>query len=179
MRRAERRHGGRGNARRLRVLGLGLLLGWAAIAGCSRAPQVELPAADSGRFLTLDEQRALSPGQLKQYCAMLDGYLAELREDVELARALQDSLTAVADSLQTEQLKLGTESRRIEREVAEMKTRRGGPVIYEVKEGDTLTSLATLFYGATAEWRKIYEANKEKIDDPQQPLRPGLRVTIP
>ena len=160
-------------------LGLGFLFVGLLWAGCSRAPSVELPDPDSGRFLTVEEQRQLSPGQLKQYCRMLDDYLASLREDVALARALQDSLTAVADSLQTEQVRLSSESRTLDRELAELKARRSEPVSYVVKDGDTLTGLANLFYGSTAEWRKIYEANKEKIADPQQPLQPGLRLTIP
>ncbi|MFH1143368.1 MAG: hypothetical protein V1774_02350, partial [Candidatus Eisenbacteria bacterium] len=150
------------------VLAAGLALITVAWSGCGRAPRVELPHPDSGRFLTLEEQRALSSGQLREYCSLLDDYLESLRGDIDLARALGDSLDVVADSLQKEQVRLSGESRRLEREVAELKARRTGGTVYVVKGGDTLTGLANLFYGSTAEWRKIYEANKENIEDPQQ-----------
>ena len=161
------------------ALGLVLVLGAVGWTGCSRAPQIELPAPESGQYLTLEQQRALNAGQLKEYCRMLNDYLGQLRGDVELARSLQDSLTAVADSLQTEQIRLSTDARRLEREIAELKSNRGGPVIYVTKEGDTLVSLANLFYGSSVEWRRIYEANRGELSDPQQPLKAGMRLTIP
>ncbi len=173
------RGGALGTVRRAAVAACAVCCGLLFFFGCSQVPKVELPAPESGKFLTLEEQRALSRGQLKEYCAMLDAYLQELRDDVELARSLQDSLSAVGDSLQTEQVRVSTESRRIEREMAEAKSRRPGPVTYQVREGDTLTSLANLFYGSTADWRKIYEANKEIISDPQKALPAGQRITIP
>jgi len=180
MRNAESRWAmGRWAGRTWVGFGLGCALAALFWIGCSRAPSVDLPDPETGQFLTLEEQRQLSPGQLRQYCRMLDDYLGSLRDDVTLARALQDSLAAVAESLQTEQVRLTSESRTLERELTELKARRSEPVVYVVKEGDALTALANLFYGSTAEWRKIYEANKEQIEDPQQPLPAGLRLTIP
>ena len=53
---------------------LGILVVWISVlcAGCGAPPPVELPSPDSGRFLTLEEQQALSEAQLKGYCQMLD-----------------------------------------------------------------------------------------------------------
>jgi nucleoid-associated protein YgaU len=148
-------------------------------AGCGSAPHVELPPPESGEFLTLEQQRALSSGQLEEYCGMLNAYLDELRSDVTLARALQDSLDAVLDSLTVESGRASREVRQLERELQQTKLARDSATTYVTKAGDTLTSLATLFYGSTANWRKIYNANLERVEDPQAPLKPGLRLTIP
>ncbi|MCK4412174.1 MAG: LysM peptidoglycan-binding domain-containing protein [Candidatus Eisenbacteria sp.] len=159
-----------------------IICGAAAILlliGCSGAPRVELPLPESGEFLTLAEQRALSGAQLEKYCGMLGSYLDGLRADVALARSLQDSLSTVLDSLTVETGRLNRNARELERELRETKLRRDTTSTYVTKEGDTLTSLGTLFYGSTSNWRKIYNANRDQIEDPQVPLKPGLRLTIP
>jgi LysM repeat protein len=48
---------------------------------------------------------------------------------------------------------------------------------YKVKNGDTLPSLAEKFYGNKAEWIKIFEANKEKIE--KGSLKTGQILIIP
>lgn len=40
--------------------------------------------------------------------------------------------------------------------------------LYEVKPSDTLTQIAYNFYGDSKMWYKIYESNKEKIDNPDK-----------
>lgn len=37
---------------------------------------------------------------------------------------------------------------------------------YTVQKGDYLRKIAKHFYGDESQWKKIYEANKDKIDDP-------------
>ncbi|MEM7497489.1 MAG: cytochrome c peroxidase [Pseudomonadota bacterium] len=54
----------------------------------------------------------------------------------------------------------------------------GGERIVVVQRGDTLGSLANRYYGDFQQFRKIYNANREKIDNPNI-LKPGLRLTIP
>ncbi|MFH2070617.1 MAG: LysM peptidoglycan-binding domain-containing protein [Elusimicrobiota bacterium] len=48
---------------------------------------------------------------------------------------------------------------------------------YTVKPGDTLPSIADKFWGDTSQWRKIYEANKDKIKRGQ--IEPGQVLVIP
>jgi nucleoid-associated protein YgaU len=96
-----------------------------------------------------------------------------------LARGLQDSLSTVLDSLTVETGRYSRQVRQLERELRDAKVNRDSGSTYVTKQGDTLTSLATLFYGSTASWRKIYNANRGEIADPQAPLKPGLRLTIP
>ncbi len=50
--------------------------------------------------------------------------------------------------------------------------------IYVVKPGDTLSGIAKQMYGKAARWPEIYEANKDRIKDPNL-IRPGWQLRIP
>lgn len=52
--------------------------------------------------------------------------------------------------------------------------------VYEVQFGDDLSKIAEKFYldGSEQSWEKIYEANKDLIDDPTQ-IEPGWKLCIP
>lgn len=49
---------------------------------------------------------------------------------------------------------------------------------YTVEEGDTLWDISERFYGSGNEWRRIYEANRDRIEDPDV-IQPGWELTIP
>ena len=51
-------------------------------------------------------------------------------------------------------------------------------VKYKVKKGQTLADVSKDVYGTTKKWRKIYEANKEKIKDPNK-IYAGQVLEIP
>jgi len=51
-------------------------------------------------------------------------------------------------------------------------------VTYEIKGDDTLWSIARQFYGSGANWRKIYDANREVIKNPDRPPT-GAMIRIP
>lgn len=58
---------------------------------------------------------------------------------------------------------------------------RQGPtetILYTVEKDDTLQKIAKKFYGSYGKWTKIYEANKEKLKNPNF-VRPGTVLTIP
>jgi nucleoid-associated protein YgaU len=50
---------------------------------------------------------------------------------------------------------------------------------HTVGEGDTLASLAQQYYEDPAEWRKIYEANKDAIGENPDALKIGQTLKIP
>jgi nucleoid-associated protein YgaU len=50
--------------------------------------------------------------------------------------------------------------------------------VYTVSKDDTLQKIAKKFYGSYGQWLKIYNANKEKIKNPNF-LKPGTVITIP
>ncbi len=51
----------------------------------------------------------------------------------------------------------------------------GGGTTYTVQSGDTLSKIGSK-YGVG--WQKIYEANRDKLDDPDK-IYPGQELTIP
>ncbi len=49
---------------------------------------------------------------------------------------------------------------------------------YVIKSGDSLSKIAKQFYGNAGEWKKIHEANKATIKDPNL-IHPGQKIIIP
>lgn len=49
---------------------------------------------------------------------------------------------------------------------------------YTVKSGDSLSKIAKHFYGDASKWHRIFEANKDKIKNPDL-IHPGQEFTIP
>lgn len=52
------------------------------------------------------------------------------------------------------------------------------PKTYTVVEGDSLWKIAQHHYGKGGEWEKIYEANKDRIKNPDL-IHPGQVLVIP
>lgn len=53
-----------------------------------------------------------------------------------------------------------------------------GGQTYTVKSGDSLSKIAKRLYGDAQQWRKIYEANKDQIQNPDL-IHPGQTIRIP
>lgn len=52
------------------------------------------------------------------------------------------------------------------------------PRIYVVKPGDNLSKIARELLGDASRWSEIYEANKDRIEDPNL-IHPGQELDIP
>lgn len=52
------------------------------------------------------------------------------------------------------------------------------PRTYTVKSGDTLSKISKEFYGDPNQYMKIFNANKDKLTDPDE-IRPGQVLSIP
>jgi nucleoid-associated protein YgaU len=50
--------------------------------------------------------------------------------------------------------------------------------MYTVKAGDTLSKISKQFYGSPNEYMKIFNANKDKLSDPDK-IQPGQELKIP
>ncbi|MEK6246466.1 MAG: LysM peptidoglycan-binding domain-containing protein [Pseudomonadota bacterium] len=50
--------------------------------------------------------------------------------------------------------------------------------IYEVVSGDSLSKIAKREYGNATEWKRIYEANRDILKDPDK-IYPGQKLKIP
>ena len=53
-----------------------------------------------------------------------------------------------------------------------------GAKSYTVKSGDSLWKISEQMYGNGNDWRRIYEANKDRIQNPDV-IQPGWVLTIP
>jgi nucleoid-associated protein YgaU len=49
---------------------------------------------------------------------------------------------------------------------------------YTIKSGDSLSKIAKQYYGNANDWQKIFQANKDKIKDPNM-IHPGQKIIIP
>jgi len=49
---------------------------------------------------------------------------------------------------------------------------------YVVKKGDTLSKIAKEHYGDANHWKKIFEANRDQIQDPDL-IHPGQTLRLP
>lgn len=49
---------------------------------------------------------------------------------------------------------------------------------YVVASGDSLSKIAKKFYGDASKWRRIFEANKDRISNPDM-IQPGWSLKIP
>jgi nucleoid-associated protein YgaU len=54
----------------------------------------------------------------------------------------------------------------------------GGQRTYTVNSGDNLSAIAQHLYGDASQWRRIYEANRDKISNPDL-IYPGQVLNIP
>ncbi len=52
------------------------------------------------------------------------------------------------------------------------------PVVYLVREDDSLSKISVRFYGNSADWERIFAANRDVLDAPDT-LAPGMRLIIP
>jgi LysM repeat protein len=50
--------------------------------------------------------------------------------------------------------------------------------IYEVKPGDTLSKISLQYYGKASQYMKIFEANRDILDNPDL-IKPGQKLRIP
>jgi nucleoid-associated protein YgaU len=54
----------------------------------------------------------------------------------------------------------------------------GGARSYVVEKGDSLSKIAKKFYGDANAWHRIFDANKQRIKNPDL-IQPGWKLEIP
>ena len=52
------------------------------------------------------------------------------------------------------------------------------PTTYTVQPGDTLSAISKRYYGDAGQYMKIFDANKDQLQDPNK-IQPGQRLVIP
>ena len=53
-----------------------------------------------------------------------------------------------------------------------------GAQTYTIEKGDTLSAISKRFYGKAKFWRRIHEANRDTIEDPDR-ISPGQTIKLP
>lgn len=66
----------------------------------------------------------------------------------------------------------------VDERFARMSGGGSGGKSYTVKAGDTLSKIAEREYGDASQWKKIYEANRDAIKNPDL-IHPGQTFTLP
>jgi nucleoid-associated protein YgaU len=178
-----------------RVLGLFLLsLLLLVLTGCPKRPLV--PPVDQAR---LDAEEAIASASKAIDAAWevgADVTIAEsLLEEARSAFAEGDYATAIskaweaeasANAAREEALAKAREEEEVveEEEIAEEEVVEEAPRVYVVgtweRDRDCLWNIAkkTRFYGDPWKWKRIFRANRDKIEDPDL-IYPGQRLSIP
>ncbi len=127
-----------------------------------------VPAFMSAEDKLTEEQAQVELLSLQQQIAEAEAKISELVSDVEALRAVVGDLEATRDGLavKLDELKEAWKVCQYGR--------------YKVIEGDWLSKIAGMreVYHAGAKWPMIYEANKEKINNPNL-IYPGWVLMIP
>jgi len=108
------------------------------------------------------------------------------REEAERLRQEAEARAAEAQrQLEEKERQMEAASREAAAEVesrrtyaAEAKATAGAGRTYVVKSGDTLSGIAYDVYGDAGRWPEIFEANRDKIKDPNL-IHPGQELRIP
>lgn len=166
---------------------------WIVGNGCGK-PVLRVADASLGDYYTEKEFKKLSKEQREEYCGELaeqrESYVGQIDDAQEAVAALQrktgangaeaESLRGLAASLEE---RLASASVRKGTKPAGG-TRDGGastkPGTYVVKPGDSLWRISGQadVLGRSAEWHRLYEANRDRIPDPDR-IYPGQEIDIP
>ena len=161
-----------------------------ATAGCGK-PVLRVADASLGDYYTDKELRQLNKEQREEYCnelALQDSmYLEEIQEgtaSLAEAGARREPLRREVDSLLAE-------ADRREQNVRTLLADHGGPrqggeapneapIRYHVRRGDSLWRISSQdqIYGDGARWRRIYDSNRGRIQNPDL-IFPGQELSIP
>jgi len=133
----------------------------------------------------LDRLRVLEPEDAveidEKLASATYNWAAELERQGQAQRAL-----ALYQDAQRRNPNLGEAGFAIERlqlQLAQGTTSAAPPAApaersYTVQDGDNLSAIAEHFYGSPNEWNRIYEANRDVLDDPDL-IQPGQTLRIP
>ena len=171
-----------------------------AAGGCGK-PVLRLADASLGDYYTEKEYKKLTDEQRQEYCQELADQRETFESELADAREALDALRLGAPARRAEVDSLQNVAAALEARVAEARAKGGAPrsashdagatggattpkgshlETYVVKKGDSLwriSGLAELF-GRSSEWSRLFEANRDRIRNPDR-IYPGQELQIP
>jgi len=142
-----------------------------------------------------EEHKVPGRDSLVQEVESLKSHIRDLEQQLADARASEQATpvtstqtaatqTASVDPAQPVTPSLDNLKSLIEQELQQSSTTAAGSSQapsgkeYVVKSGDNLSKISKQFYGTPHRWKKIVEANRDKLGH-NQVLKPGMTLTIP
>ncbi len=140
----------------------------------------EIPVADE-----IDD---LEPAQPMKYTIQKGDSFAKIARKVLGDEKFTKALVAANPQCDPLSLKVGDEinvpditdaSKAVKRDAESLTIKnRTNPDIYVVQKNDTLIKISEKLYGNKLDWKKLYEENRDLLDDPNT-LVPGTELRIP
>jgi nucleoid-associated protein YgaU len=148
--------------------------------GCASAPKTARVAdVTKGDYYTNEEIKGLSVGDRNKYCEALQTQINALHAEADRFNTSADSLASAADSLRQVNASLSTQIRDLDNEVRQLRLARRSTTSYVVKAGDTLQKISESIFSTPDRAKDIFEANKTVLGKFTDPLKPGIRLSIP
>jgi nucleoid-associated protein YgaU len=94
-----------------------------------------------------------------------------------IEQELQESAATTPDSAKETEVAM-QDSKAVSQSKKKTTTTTAKKQTYTVQKGDSLSKISQKFYGSTKKWKKIVDANKDKLGH-SQVLKPGMKLTIP
>jgi nucleoid-associated protein YgaU len=163
----------------------GMLIALVALyaVGCG-GPKLRKVNVSEGDYYSEDEWASLSSRQKDAYCRTLTTEMDATQAEFEAKTTeLQDTKDLIASTRQ-QVVPVERQVHELEAEIRDLNSQidevKALPTTYTVKPGDWLTTIARneKIYNDMDKWWKIFEANKDKIDDPYY-IFPDTVLVIP
>jgi nucleoid-associated protein YgaU len=156
------------------------------LAACGGGPPTSRPAYDLGRgqYLTPEQYADLSKDEAKAYCDDLASELDILNDNAAVSAERAPELEQEVAALEAQvaqgrdgRIALASEVANLEARLAALTAR---PATYTVKKDDWLMKIArsSATYSDGGKWKRIYDANGDKITNPDL-IYPGQVLSIP
>ncbi|MGQ0722171.1 MAG: LysM peptidoglycan-binding domain-containing protein [Candidatus Eiseniibacteriota bacterium] len=162
-----------------------ILAPFLALAACSSSPPPP-PSYDieEGRYLTAEEYAKLSRDEATTYCEQLAAEIDIQKDNAAVASeevaSTQPQIGEVEARLAEAKAATAALSPEIEELERRLRPSKDRPESYTVRQDDWLWKIArsSVVYGDEKGWSRIFEANRDKIEDPNL-IHPGMVLTIP
>lgn len=160
-------------------------------AGCGK-PVLRVADASLGDYYTKKEYEKLTDEQRAEYCRELEEQRSTYEYEVEDAREALAALDARSRSHSAATDSMLALSAVVEQRTAAVRSKGWGRAVdperrsaterdrYTVRKGDTLSRISARpeVYGDAGAWRRLYDANRDRIPSPDR-LTPGQEIRIP